>query len=143
MFDSVPYVDASSWRLAVAGRTWTYDELAGYSDSISALIDCTGGWYSEQAWEGVLLGRLLPRGAGSGSSMNVRSVTGYSRRFSLADAGQMLLATRMAGAVLDPGHGYPVRLVVPGRRGFEWVKWVVAIDVDDQPWWWQPPFPLQ
>jgi DMSO/TMAO reductase YedYZ molybdopterin-dependent catalytic subunit len=34
-------------------------------------------------------------------------------------------------------------MVVPGQRGFAWVKWVVAIDVDDQPWWWQPPFPLQ
>ena len=53
------------------------------------------------------------------------------------------LATRMAGAPLDAGHGYPVRLVVPGERGFNWVKWVVAIEVDDQPWWWQPPFPLQ
>ena len=27
--------------------------------------------------------------------------------------------------------------------GFAWVKWVAAIEVDDQPWWWQPPFPLQ
>jgi len=33
--------------------------------------------------------------------------------------------------------------VVPGQRGFAWVKWVVAIEVADQPWWWQPPFPLQ
>jgi DMSO/TMAO reductase YedYZ molybdopterin-dependent catalytic subunit len=33
-------------------------------------------------------------------------------------------------------------LVVPGRRGFWWVKWVTAVDVNDEPWWWQPPFPL-
>ncbi len=69
--------------------------------------------------------------------------TGYSRRFALGDAGRMLLATRMSGSPLDAGHGYPVRLVVPGQRGFAWVKWVAAIEVDDQPWWWQPPFPLQ
>jgi hypothetical protein len=41
-----------------------------------------------------------------------------------------------------PGHGAPARLVVPGRRGYWWVKWVTAIDVDDTPWWWQPPFPV-
>ena len=41
------------------------------------------------------------------------------------------------------GHGFPVRLVVPGRRGFTWVRWVVAVEVDALPLWWQPRFPLQ
>jgi hypothetical protein len=143
MFDSVPNVDVASWRLAVAGRMWTYDELAGYTDRMAAVIDCTGGWYSEQVWEGVLLKRLLPGGADGKASLNVRSITGYSRRFAIQDADSLLLATRMAGDPLDAGHGYPVRLVVPGQRGFAWVKWVVAIEAEDQPWWWQPPFPLQ
>jgi molybdopterin-dependent oxidoreductase-like protein protein len=143
MFDGVPEVDIALWRLDVAGRTWAYDELAGYSDRIAAVIDCTGGWYSEQVWEGVLLKRLLTGGVEGKASLNVTSITGYSRRFGLEDAGRLLLATRLAGGQLDAGHGYPVRLVVPGQRGFAWVKWVVAIEVDDQPWWWQPPFPLQ
>jgi len=143
MFDSVPDVDIASWRLVIGPGAWTYDELAGYTDRISAVIDCTGGWYSEQVWEGAFLQRLLPSSTGAASSLNVRSVTGYSRRFPIEDAGRILIATRMAGAELDAGRGYPARLVVPGQRGFAWVKWVVAIDVDDQPWWWQPPFPLQ
>jgi hypothetical protein len=143
MFDTAPEVDVASWRLAIAGRTWTYDELAGYTDRIAAVIDCTGGWYSEQVWEGVLLKRLLPGAADGNASLNVRSITGYSRRFGIGDAGRLLLATRLAGDPLDARHGYPVRLVVPGQRGFAWVKWVVAIEVADQPWWWQPPFPLQ
>jgi hypothetical protein len=143
MFDAVPTVNVASWTLVVGNRTLSYGELAGYTDRIWSVIDCTGGWYSEQVWEGALLERLLPGATGTASSLNVRSITGYSRRFPLEDAGRMLLATRMAGTDLDPGHGYPARLVVPGQRGFAWVKWVVAIDVDDQPWWWQPPFPLQ
>jgi DMSO/TMAO reductase YedYZ molybdopterin-dependent catalytic subunit len=48
----------------------------------------------------------------------------------------------VGGRPLSVGHGFPARLVAPGRRGFWWVKWVSEIDVDDSPWWWQPPLPL-
>ncbi len=143
MFDSVPEVDAFDWRLDVAGGTWSYAELERFDDRVTATLDCTGGWYSEQLWEGVWLSRLLPSSAASLSSLNVRSSTGYSRRFSIEDAPRILLATRVAGSPLGAGNGFPARLVVPGRRGFSWVKWVVAIDADDAPWWWEPPFPLQ
>jgi DMSO/TMAO reductase YedYZ molybdopterin-dependent catalytic subunit len=73
----------------------------------------------------------------------VRSVTGYTRRFPPEDAAALLLATHVGGAPLSPGHGAPVRLVAPGRRGFWWVKWVEHVSVEPQAWWWQSPFPLQ
>jgi DMSO/TMAO reductase YedYZ molybdopterin-dependent catalytic subunit len=53
-----------------------------------------------------------------------------------------MLATRVAGEQLSAGHGFPLRLVAPGRRGFWWVKWVERVQVDETPWWWQPPFPI-
>ena len=71
------------------------------------------------------------------------SATGYDRRFPIEHADSLLLATRFGGQALDPGHGFPARLVVPEGRGFWWVKWVSAIEVDDMPHWWQSPFPLQ
>ena len=77
-----------------------------------------------------------------GRSIEVRSVTGYARRYPLADAPVLWLATRVGAAPLSPGHGYPARVVAPGRRGFWWVKWVASIEVNDAPWWLQPPFPL-
>jgi DMSO/TMAO reductase YedYZ molybdopterin-dependent catalytic subunit len=77
------------------------------------------------------------------SSIYVRSMTGYGRRFDVGAVSRLLLATRLAGRPLESGHGFPVRLVVPGQRGFAWVKWVVAVEMDAVPWWWQPPFPLQ
>lgn len=143
MFDSVPDVDSASWRLDVAGTAWSYAELARFDDRVTATLDCTGGWYSEQQWEGAWLSRLLPSSAGARASLSVRSTTGYSRRFSIDDAPRVLLATRVAGSPLNAGNGFPARLVVPGRRGFTWVKWVVAVEADDAPWWWEPPFPLQ
>jgi DMSO/TMAO reductase YedYZ molybdopterin-dependent catalytic subunit len=143
MFDESPEVDAKRWSLFVAGKAWTYDELWAFSDRVTAVLDCTGGWYSEQAWEGVWLDRLLPPSAVVTSSISVQSITGYSRRFDIHEAPRLLLATRLDGSTLDPGHGFPVRLVVPGQRGFTWVKWVASVKAENLPWWWQPPFPLQ
>jgi hypothetical protein len=142
MFDSVPEIDVNRWRLQVPGRAWSYDELVAFDDRVTAVLDCTGGWYSEQEWEGVLLHRILSVDSGA-ASLNVRSHTGYSRRFPIDEAPRLLLATRVGGTALDAGNGFPTRLVAAGRRGFTWVKWVTAIDVESAPWWWQPPFPLQ
>lgn len=144
--DSVPAVDERAWRLVVDDgerrRQLAYEELARFDDDLRATLDCTGGWYAEQDWEGVRLSRLLPPRV-AGNSLVVRSVTGYTRRFPLGDRHALLLATRAGGLVLSPGHGFPARLVAPGRRGFWWVKWVEEVRVDPRPWWWQPPFPLQ
>jgi DMSO/TMAO reductase YedYZ molybdopterin-dependent catalytic subunit len=72
----------------------------------------------------------------------VISRTGYRRRLPLRDAPHLLLATSAGGQPLSAGHGAPVRLVAPGRRGFWWVKWVNRLELVDEPWWWQPPFPF-
>ncbi|MBA2530419.1 MAG: molybdopterin-dependent oxidoreductase, partial [Euzebyales bacterium] len=143
--DRIPAVDASAWRLAVttaAGtRTVGLADLPN-GDRVTATIDCTGGWYATQEWTGVPLDRLLGD-VGDARSVLVRSVTGYSRRFPARDLPRLLLATGAGGAPLSPGHGFPARIVAPGRRGFWWVKWVTDITIDDRPWWLQPPFPLQ
>jgi DMSO/TMAO reductase YedYZ molybdopterin-dependent catalytic subunit len=153
--DTVPVIDPAGWRLTIrAGavtRGWTYDELLAFDDQVRATLDCTGGFYSTQDWSGVWLSRLLEsspstlagEGRGGGASLHVRSFTGYDRRFALRDAGRLLVATRLGGAALEPGHGFPVRLVAPDRRGYWWVKWVTAISMDDLPTWWQLPFPMQ
>ena len=123
-------------------RTVSYDELTAHDDRLRAVLDCTGGFWSEQDWAGVFLNRLVPDAAGAWS-VRVISRTGYDRRFPTAEASSLLLAMRFGDIPLDPGHGFPARLVAPDRRGFWWVKWVVAIELDDVPYWWQAPFPLQ
>jgi hypothetical protein len=122
-------------------RRWSLDELARFDDDVRAVLDCTGGWYSTQEWRGVLLSRLLPRNDETRSIL-VRSATGYTRRFPASDAGHLLLALRVGGAPLSIGHGAPMRIVAPGRRGFWWVKWVTSVEAASTPWWWEPPFPL-
>jgi len=141
MFDAIPVHDPDAWTLRTPGREWSLRELATFDDRMIATLDCTGGFYSTQEWAGVRLDRLLPDVRES--SIRVVSSTGYDRRFRAGEAGSLLLATRFGGTPLDAGHGFPARLVAPDRRGFWWVKWVVAIEVDDVPYWWQSPFPVQ
>ncbi len=144
LFDDVPTIDGDGWRLQVGDRLWSREELERLVDTeVVATLDCTGGWYADQRWSGVHLDVLLAVSAvPAGRSIEVRSATGYTRRFPRHDAPTLLLATRLGGEPLSAGHGFPARLVAPDRRGFWWVKWVTEIQVDEQPWWWQPPFPL-
>jgi DMSO/TMAO reductase YedYZ molybdopterin-dependent catalytic subunit len=44
-----------------------------------------------------------------------------------------LLATRMNGELLEPSHGAPVRLLVPGWYGVASVKWLQRIEAVDRP----------
>ncbi|MGA8922594.1 MAG: molybdopterin-dependent oxidoreductase, partial [Candidatus Dormiibacterota bacterium] len=141
MFDSIPQIEAATWRLRAGSQTWSYDQLAAFDDRVTATLDCTGGFYSTQEWAGARLDRLVE--TKGGMSIRVVSRTGYDRRFPVDEAGSLVLATRFGGMQLDAGHGFPLRLVAANRRGFWWVKWVVAIEVDDVPHWWQSPFPLQ
>jgi molybdopterin-dependent oxidoreductase-like protein protein len=146
MFDQVPVVDPTRWRLEVSWpggrRAWTYEDLLAFDDQMEATLDCTGGFYSTQRWSGALLGRLIPAGVRP-VSLHVRSLTGYDRRFSIDGADRLLLATRLGGEQLEPGHGFPVRLVAPNQRGYWWVKWVASMALDQVPAWWQLPFPTQ
>ena len=44
----------------------------------------------------------------------------------------VLLCYEMNGEPLTTGHGFPVRLIVPGWFGVAWVKWLTTIEVRDR-----------
>jgi DMSO/TMAO reductase YedYZ molybdopterin-dependent catalytic subunit len=144
LLDAVPGVDPDRWRLTIKDGQGPRDlrlaQLTAYGTQVRATLDCTSGWYSHQNWTGVPLGTLLHRGPGA-QSVYVHSVTGYGVRFPIHDLDRLLLATQLGGAPLSADHGFPVRLVAPGRRGYWWVKWVDRIELQTTPSWWQPPFP--
>ena len=130
--DSVPAIDIAAWRLRVSGAVSRPAELS-FADlaelprrEASAVIDCTGGWWSEQVWSGIGLADLLERAgiAPSATRIEVISVTGHRWTFDRAEAERAIFASHVGNEALSPGHGYPLRLVVPGLRGFLWIKWV-------------------
>jgi hypothetical protein len=143
LFDEIPTVDPATWRVVVhvdgQSRAWSVDQLRAFGHQATVVLDCTGGWWSRQVWSEARVSALLP--PGRTGTVEVSSVTGYRRRLPLTD--NLLLAVDVAGSPLSEGHGAPVRLVAPGRRGFHWVKWVDRVGVDNRPWWLESPFPLQ
>ncbi len=128
-----------TWDLSVAGATVPIADLWAQARPLVARLDCTGGWFADQRWDVVSLADLLP--PATGRSIMVTSSTGYRRLFPLADAAELYLGVGYDGRPLRRGHGAPVRLVAPNRRGPQWVKWVIDVSVVDRPAWLQLPLP--
>ena len=135
--DHVPELDVASYRLRIAGTiarpaVLSLEALRGYERAeANAVIDCTGGWWSEQRWAGVSVSALLERHGitAAARKIEVVSVTGHRWSFAPAELDRAMLATHVGGDPLSAGHGGPLRLVVPERRGVLWVKWLDRIEV--------------
>jgi DMSO/TMAO reductase YedYZ molybdopterin-dependent catalytic subunit len=126
-------INPELWRLAVeqpgkAAHSHSYAELLVLSASqVTATVDCTLGWYSTHAWQGIPLRDLLDLSkpeALAEMGVLLESVSGYAHVIPFPEAAGILLATHVDGQALAPAHGYPLRAVVPSRRGWFWVKWL-------------------
>ena len=133
-------VDSESWQLVCEGaihapHNFSYDELVNAGDTLEATLDCTGGFYSTQHWQGIRIGRLLDQVGVRGDAIAISfiSVTGYRWSLPIDEARTALLATHVESESLSYEHGFPLRLVAPGRRGFEWVKWITRVEVLTEP----------
>jgi DMSO/TMAO reductase YedYZ molybdopterin-dependent catalytic subunit len=135
--DSPRELDPRRYRLAVTGLvdkplSLTTDDLSA-GHALLATLDCTGGFYSTQRWRGIRLADLIDRAGPQAKAAHVRVVshTGYRWSYDIPTARKLLLATHVGDETLSHDHGAPVRLVAPGRRGFEWVKWVTRIELHE------------
>jgi hypothetical protein len=135
--EPTPEIDMDGWRFRVTGRVGRTTEL-GLADlralgerDLQATLDCTSGWALDATWRGVTLESVLEiahvdPGA---ATVEVRSITGWTSSFPLAEVPGLLLATGVAGKTLPVENGAPCRLVASGRRGLDWVKWIAEVRV--------------
>ena len=138
----VDAVTSAGYRLEVVGRvsrplTLTLDDLRALPARTADLpIACVEGWSYSARWTGVPLRDLLQMaGAPPGAGVHVESLEGQSpyRRSFLnrrqAHDVDTLLATHLDGEPLSLDHGYPLRLIGPGRPGVNQTKWVTRVVV--------------
>lgn len=130
-------LDPGTWTLRVTGEvstplTFTYNDILALSTAeVTATLDCTGGWYTVQTWRGMPLTELLAQAHLHPEAIGIllRGVLEYTAPFTLSQAQEILLATHVGGEVLNHSHGFPLRAVVPSRRGWHWVKWLTEVQV--------------
>jgi DMSO/TMAO reductase YedYZ molybdopterin-dependent catalytic subunit len=143
-----PRVSADKWSLEVSGlvlqpRHFSHTEILEFSTvSQYTTLECIsntlgGSLMSNARWTGVPLGQLLASVGLQPAAQAVifRSADNYYESFPLEVlmAPGVLLAHTMNGAPLPDKHGFPLRLVMPGRYGMKNPKWITGIEIVPEP----------
>jgi DMSO/TMAO reductase YedYZ molybdopterin-dependent catalytic subunit len=134
-----PEIDLETYRLNVTGLvekeiSLSFDQLkAMEADERLVELPCVEGWSEEAFWKGPRLSRVLEV---SGIRDGVETVVfsspgGYTTSLTMADIREVdpLLAYEVNGERLPDEQGYPLRMVVPDRLGYKWIKWVDGIEL--------------
>jgi hypothetical protein len=132
---------AADWGLTIAGngirKRFSRDELRGMGLVDADLpIACVEGWSQMAAWRGIRMRDLVGLvGAPASSRVRVTSLEQHGG-YRIMEMGPeftadptTLVALELNGADLDIDHGYPARVIAPGRPGVLQTKWISSIEV--------------
>ncbi|MBV8080846.1 MAG: sulfite oxidase-like oxidoreductase [Actinobacteria bacterium] len=146
----VPHTDLATWTFRVFGEveqplelTWdAFNELPRSSNVHD--IHCVTRWSRfDTSFEGVHWRELaaLVRPKPSARFVVAHAEHGFTTNVPLGsiEAENALLATHADGEPLTPDHGFPLRLVVPGKYFWKSAKWLRALELTstDQPGFWE------
>ncbi len=134
-----PEIDIDKYELSIEGLvenplTLKCSDLLSYQ-SITKIImlKCVEGWSGIGEWTGIPLKDILKEAK---IRHNARTVVfsagdGYSTSLPVKDSlkDNVMLSYKLNGEALSKEHGYPLRLVVEGKHGYKWIKWVTHIKV--------------
>ena len=133
------HVDLSTYRFRVTGAVqqtldYTFDQLRCLPKVTSETsMTCPGFFTDVTTWGGVPLEEFLQRAGLKPEAKTIRLVSdgGYFIDLSLAEASQAgnFVAYEWDGKPIPQQNGFPVRAILPGMYGSEWVKWLTEIRV--------------
>jgi DMSO/TMAO reductase YedYZ molybdopterin-dependent catalytic subunit len=142
-----PIVVTDGWHLRIHGlveheQSLDYSHMLALPQAVELVtLECVsnpvgGRLMSTGRFDGPRLADLLamarPRGAARYVAFHAND--GYTESLALADIGsEMLVALQLNGSPLPDKHGFPARLLVPGRYGMKGPKWLEAIELVDNP----------
>jgi DMSO/TMAO reductase YedYZ molybdopterin-dependent catalytic subunit len=148
-----PNVGLGGWELQVNGLvnqqlTFSYDDLLAMpSVEQMATLTCIsnevgGDLIGNAVWTGVRLSDILARTGFNPTTEKIAffGADGYSDSFELSKALEptTIVAYLMNGERLPDSHGFPARLIVPGKYGIKNGKWLRRIQlVTDYRGYWQ------
>jgi len=133
--------NSADWSLLVrhgdSSRAFSLAQLKELPQHTHELpIACVEGWSQTAEWRGVRVRDLMDAvGAPAGSTLRVTSLEpeGAYRLMTMAPEyardEQTLVALELNGSVLDVDHGYPARIIAPGRPGVLQTKWLQSMEV--------------
>ncbi len=129
------------WALVVKSadstRSFTLDELRAMPQHTQELpIACVEGWSQLAQWRGVRVQDLVAAvGAPAGSRLRFTSLEpeGAYRTMTMpaeyTQDEKTLVALELNGSVLHLDHGYPARIIAPGRPGVLQTKWLQSMEI--------------
>jgi DMSO/TMAO reductase YedYZ molybdopterin-dependent catalytic subunit len=143
-----PTTNSDLWRLEVTGLveqpgSYTFEEVQKLPSTSRAItLECIANGanshlMSTAIWQGVTLKTLLERHGGAKADARFvvfYCVDGYTISLPLQEVLMVdaLLAWRMNGVELPQRHGFPMRVLIPGRYGEENVKWLTRVELSEQ-----------
>lgn len=149
-YGGVRRLDASSWSFRIFGlvdeeKTLSFGEFMSLPMvKVFSDIHCVTSWSKlDNLWEGVSTKAImgLVRVSPEARFVVVHAPGGFSTNLSLDDFLQddVIFAVKHDGKVLDPDHGYPVRLVVPRLYFWKSAKWANGLEfvAEDRPGFWE------
>ncbi|MGY2895212.1 molybdopterin-dependent oxidoreductase [Deinococcus sp. UYEF24] len=148
-----PKVDGAKWRLKVSGLVRTPQSLSlqdlkkftPVTDerTLACISNPVGGpLISNGVWQGFRLSELLKAaGVVNGAKYLIwEAADGYTESLPLGRAleDDILLVHTLNGAPLNVKHGFPLRVLIPGRYGMKQPRWITGIrltDTDEPGYW--------
>jgi DMSO/TMAO reductase YedYZ molybdopterin-dependent catalytic subunit len=129
-----------AWRLEVAAgdrvASFSRAELLRLPQTEAVLpIACVEGWSTSAHWRGVRIVDLFRRvGSTTPRGIRVRSIETHgayrvtTMEPEFARDPTTLVALELNGETLDLDHGYPARIIAPGRPGVLQTKWLARVE---------------
>jgi DMSO/TMAO reductase YedYZ molybdopterin-dependent catalytic subunit len=140
-----PVVPVNGWALKVTGKVGrglrlAYQDLAALPSTTQTMTLCCisndvgGDLISTGTFTGVPLRDLMTMAQpGDGAAaVNFKARDGYTESLPLATVmatPEILVAYQLDGARLPDSHGFPARVLIPGRYGMKGAKWLDEIEV--------------
>ncbi|MEO8541837.1 MAG: molybdopterin-dependent oxidoreductase [bacterium] len=142
-----PIVDDETWALAIdatgtaATRLSLQEILTLAATEQPVFLECVSNYVggplaSNGLWSCIPLADVLGmsgRSANGHRTILAHAFDGYSAAIPSEHVDEVVLAFAMSGETIPRRHGFPVRLLWPGRYGMLSVKWLTRLELIDEP----------